>query len=412
MKPPLDSVARELATLVTGQRDYRPLGLLLRAVAALLKPRALVVASSLAHSPTEAFLRDHCPQRLQRFLPLLDPRVNGFGRFERRADVTMVGSVLLSDRDVDAPHTHAGSAQTLLGLRPRASHKKRRLDTMFGAHISASQQVAAILVAESPQRTFEVLSGSTAVLANDQPLLLLALDGQPGTAECLQLLQRHHYTVFDPCLWAHEPTDLQASHWAARGEWLMAMPREHDLPSLARLLFGGNVPSWQGFDGWNRWLAQELWREARQTGIAFQPYRSSGSLTMSLDNELPAWGLHPHEGEPGGGWAWIGPRRSAGFVLPTADQPLHRVSIYAAAAATERNRNEVAALLDGEAAHVRCDWSQGFGVIDITPRRPGRLWRPMHCLELSVPDVRRASDDDARLLSLSLSSVVVRGARG
>jgi hypothetical protein len=157
---------------------------------------------------------------------------------------------------------------------------------------------------------------------------------------------------------------------------------------------------------WNSALGRHLWLEACAGGIRFERHAARTELTLAIDNEVPRWGFHPSEGDPGAGWSWIGPRPRAGLILPGLAARLDVIRLHAVATASVRIVDELQVALDGEPAHVRRHWQGTTGTFEVTPSSRRTAWLPLHRLDIVCPETLRPNADE-RGLALALASVTL-----
>ena len=402
-----------LTDFVVSQRGYTALGLLLRAVRALVPARGLMISSTLAHDPFDLLARDMQSLRCIGFAPRVDERVEAIGRVDRADDATFDTSIELADVDLDlecrASSAPFGVTRAGIGL----ARKTRRLDSLFGSHVSARQRVDAIVIRERSARALRILRGSERVLAADSPVVVLALGRSREASNAIDLLAAHGYQFFDQFLWARSPSQAASSADDNDVErWTLAVHGEGAAARMARALFPDAAFAAPDVAAWNRALLQRLRTEAQAGGIRFDLRAAPGELVIPVGSEFARWGFHPGESSEHLTWSWMGPRPRAGLVLPALASRLETIQLRVIAAADPRNVEELRASIDGKPARVRTHWRVDQGHIDITPSVPVDAGRPFHTLELSCPRSLRPSETESRLLALAFSTATLRSLAG
>jgi hypothetical protein len=398
-----------LTDFVVSQRGYTALGLLLRAVRALVPARGLMISSTLAHDPFDLLARDMPPLRCIAFTPCIDERVEAIGRIDRTVDATFDTSIELADVDLDlqcrASSAPFGVSRAGIGL----ARKARRLDSLFGSHVSARQRVDAIIIRERSARALRILQGSERVLATDRPVVVLALGQSPEASSAIDLLAANGYQFFDQFLWAGA---APFAHGNDLEKWVLAISREGATSRMARALFQDVTPEAADAAAWNRALLQRFRIEAQAGGIRFDLCTAPGELVIPVGCELARWGFHASESSEDMAWSWMGPRPRAGLVLPALASRLETIQLRVIAAVDPRNVEELRASIDGTPARVRARWHVDQGHIDITPSVPVDAGSPFHVLELSCPKTLRPNEAESRLLALAFSTATLRSLAG
>ena len=394
-----------LTDLVVSQPGYAALGLLLRAVRALVPPHGLMLSSTLAHDPFDLLARDMPQLRCITFTPCIDERVEAIGRIDRAGNATFDTSTALADIDLDlecrAASAPFGVARAGIGL-PR---KTRRLDSLFGSHVSLRQRVDAIVIRERSARALRILQGSERVLATDRPVVVVALGRSPAASSAAALLAANGYQFFDQFLCA-----LPASFedWDEHGDWTLAVHGEGAASRMARALFHDATPAASDMAAWNRALLPRLRAEAQAGGIRFDLRADARELVIPVGSGFARWGFHASETSEGMTWSWMGPRPRAGLVLPALASRLETIQLRVFATVDPRNVEELRASIDGTPAQVRAHWAADQGHMEIAPSVPLDPGSPFHTLEMSCPKSLRPNEAESRLLALAFSTATLR----
>jgi hypothetical protein len=395
--------------LITSQRQYRPLGLLFRFIEAMLqhssKQHCNVIMSGLANSPPDAFLRTLPSINIFRYLPVLRSDIDFGGAVSTKNYSVDVGTKL-SDRDADCMELVAVPATSSRVMIDRLEYRKyRKADTIFGSE--HKKFIDMIVTCDESRRILEILQGASDIIRTNRPYILFQLLGESEGEDISRLLRENSYLIINrfllPALFVGE--NVQETLYIP--DWLIAVPMERTSESLTQIFPSSRFTEVTTSEDWAKAIVQNLLFEAQTSGVNFKHYNTFGESTVPIGRELPSWGFYPLERHSEGELRWTGPRREAGLILPGLDIPLGRIRLVAAGAASEKNRDNILAMLNGKSARVESNWELGYGIIDITPHRLERKVYPWYELEITCPETRRPSEHDSRLLGISISSVVL-----
>jgi hypothetical protein len=401
-----------LVRLIVGQPGYRTAGLVLRAFAALLPRTGLVVSSAPAHSPVDRLLGPGSPRRRHlRFLPLPHADIESYGHPELRRDASAETGTLLANQDVDVRIASIPVPGASVPMAP-TRWKLRCLDTLFDPEAPIQDRVEALAVCEDDVRGLEVLQGATATLAHARPMVIGTMSPGSESAGMHALLSGHGYEVFDSFLCPLSRTkgiyDTQpvAPVQDDGPGWFLALPQEQAYERLTAALLPDAEHTAVTPQTWRQQLQATLWREARAGRIYIPEAARLETLRLPVDRELPLSGFHPHEGEPGAGWTWIGPRPRASLWLPSLAGPVERIRLGIVNVASRGIAAGLRATLDGVPTRTTQS-PESVGTIEIILESACPPLRHIHRLDLSFPESRRISDDDPRHLVLALDTVTL-----
>lgn len=325
----------------------------------LLRQDALVVSSSLAHTPFDVCVRQQAGWRHLRFLPDVFARSDvEFGREEQRTDATRDTGIVLGEEDLDIRRHGDALAALAAPQRPR-THKLRRLDSLFAEKISGQALPDVLFVGETGVRLRSVLAGAEGLLARHRPCVVLPDADARRTLPVAGLLTRHGYCLAGP-------------EDSANRRWALALPEE-------------------------RMASADL----------DHPYRGTSARedkTMSISDELPRWGFHALEERAGSSWCWMGPRPAAGVLIPEQDGMPLALSLHMGASAAKGLAEQ--ALLSWDGIPLQAVWRGtpgGKGVLECQLPE-GLAWQPFNELTVSFP-ATFADPQSARRLTMAVTDV-------
>lgn len=383
-----------LTCLAFAQHDYHQHGLLFRLLHSKLRSTGIAISSAIQGGVVSKYLIENLTTRCFQFVP--ESMSTSLGT--RWTDIYPYAGfdeipISLSNRDTEVSTVR----HPFMGTNWQGMRRFRRLDSFYGG---SKRPIDFLHIGEPISRVIDILIGGKALLARDQPLLIIETQESNNIFDLVGTLKNFNYMLFDSSLQVISDCQNHSVNFTAETETcFLALSKSFvEQNGLIKSFWPKDIHLANRRD-WQQALVIGLTREARRGGIRFVP-PSPARRRYSIGKGLRCEGFYPTEYQGEQEWRWLGPRPSASIFLPTPSVGVYKLALYVLAEKTDNMIDGTRLFLDGKLLKSTRETVDGTTKLIADIEICLEQVAPEVELSIAVPLTCRASSDDPRMIGI------------